>query len=133
VEFASAYVRRVLHDDGRVTGVEIEGDTIATPRVVLAAGSWSGLVAQASGDTLLPPRAVRPMRGQLVEVETRPSPVSHILFVVGAGGGYLVPRADGRIVIGSTMEEVGFRKEVTVDGLASLLAIARRAVPALGG
>src|SRR6185369_2820404 len=66
-EFASAYVRRVTHDGTRVTGVELEGDHLDATHVVVAAGSWSGLVDGAA----LPPRAIRPMRGQIVELETR--------------------------------------------------------------
>ena len=127
-EFATAYVRRVLHDGERVRGVECDGETIESARVIVAAGSWSGLVDGA----LLPPQAVRPMRGQLVELSTRPPRFAHVLFVKGRAGGYLVPRADGRVLVGSTMELVGFRKEVTADGLASLLSLARRAVPSLG-
>jgi glycine oxidase len=123
-EFATAYVRRVLHDGARVAGVEVEGERIASARVVVAAGSWSGLVDGAA----LPPLAVRPMRGQLVELETRPPLFTHVVF---GDGGYLVPRADGRVVVGSTMELVGFRKEVTAAGLEGLLALARRTVPAL--
>jgi glycine oxidase len=51
--------------------------------------------------------------------------------VVFGRGGYLVPRPDGRVVVGSTMEQVGFRKEVTAAGLESLLTLARRTVPSL--
>jgi glycine oxidase len=128
-EFASAYVRRIRHDGERVAAVEIEGDPIAADLVIVAAGSWSGLVDGAG----LPPRAVRPMRGQMVELETRPAPFARVLYshAEGAPGGYLVARADGRICVGSTMESVGFRKEVTAAGLQSLLALAQRAVPEL--
>jgi glycine oxidase len=123
-EFRSAYVRRVRHDGERATGVEIEGDAIAADCVIVAAGSWSGLIDGAA----LPERAVKPMRGQMVELETRPAPFSRVLT---ARGGYLVARADGRICVGSTMEAVGFRKEVTAAGLGQLLALAQRAVPEL--
>ncbi|MSP63291.1 MAG: glycine oxidase ThiO [Myxococcales bacterium] len=123
-EFQSAHVRRVLHDGQQARGVDIEGETVESPIVVVAAGSWSGLVDGAA----LPARAVRPMRGQMVELETRPSPIGHVLC---APGGYLVARSDGRIVVGSTMELVGFRKEVTAIGLETLCALARRVVPSL--
>jgi glycine oxidase len=117
-------VRRVVHDGARVVGVAVEDRTIESPRVIVAAGSWSGLVEGAA----LPPGSVRPMRGQIVELQTRPPKFTHVLF---APGGYLVPRADGRVLVGSTMELVGFRKEVTCAGLASLCSLAARAVPAL--
>jgi glycine oxidase len=129
-EFVTAYVRRVVHDGERVFGVEVEGERIDSARVVVAAGSWSSLVEGA----LLGPQAVRPMRGQLVELETRPPPLAHIVCLGGRErGGYLVPRPDGRVLVGSTMELVGFRKDVTAAGLESLLGLARRTVPSLSG
>jgi glycine oxidase len=118
-------VRRVLVAGDRVTGVELDGDTLAAGAVVVAAGSWSGLVDGAG----LTAGMVRPARGQLVAIETRPPVFRHILSVPHRG--YLVPRTDGTVVAGSTVEMVGFRKEVTVGGLADILDLARRVVPAL--
>ncbi|MEO7670470.1 MAG: glycine oxidase ThiO [Polyangia bacterium] len=119
------YVRRVCIEGGVATGVELDGDTLAAGTVVLAAGSWSGLV-EGGG---VPPSVVRPARGQLVAIETRPPLFRHVLSVHGRG--YLVPRRDGTVIAGSTVEMVGFRKEVTVGGLAAILALAETLVPAL--
>jgi glycine oxidase len=119
-----AYVRRVVHEGGRVAGVELEGEMLAARHVVVAAGSWSALVEGAA----LPPRVVRPMRGQMVQLETRP-PL--IRGTVTCAGGYLVGRADGRVLAGSTMELVGFDKRVTAGGLRHILDVAVRLVPAL--
>lgn len=119
------YVRRVCIEGGVATGVELDGDTLAAGTVVLAAGSWSGLV-EGGG---VPPSVVRPARGQLVAIETRPPLFRHVLSVHGRG--YLVPRRDGTVIAGSTVEMVGFRKEVTVGGLAGILALAETLVPAL--
>jgi glycine oxidase len=119
------YVRRVLVDKGAVTGVELDGDLLPAAVVVVAAGSWSGLVEGAG----VPPTVVRPARGQLVSIETRPPLFRH---VVSAPGGYLVPRRDGTVLAGSTVEMVGFRKEVTVGGLATILTLARMLIPGLG-
>ena len=118
------YVRRVLIEDGAVTGVELDGDALPAGVVVVAAGSWSGLVEGAG----VPPAVVRPARGQLVSIETRPPLFRH---VVAAPGGYLVPRRDGTVLAGSTVEMAGFRKEVTVGGLAAILTLARTLIPAL--
>ena len=118
------YVRRVLIDKDAVTGVELDGDVLPAGVVVVAAGSWSGLV-EGSG---VPPTVVRPARGQLVSIETRPPLFRH---VVSAPGGYLVPRRDGTVLAGSTVEMAGFRKEVTVGGLAGILTMARTVIPAL--
>ena len=118
------YVRRVLIDNGAVTGVELDGDVLPAGVVVVAAGSWSGLVEGAG----VPAAVVRPARGQLVSIETRPPLFRH---VVSAPGGYLVPRRDGTVLAGSTVEMAGFRKEVTVGGLAAILTLARTVIPAL--
>jgi glycine oxidase len=118
------YVRRVLINNGAVTGLELDGDVLPAATVVVAAGSWSGLVEGAG----VPPAIVRPARGQLVSIETRPPLFRH---VVSAPGGYLVPRRDGTVLAGSTVEMAGFRKEVTVGGLAAILTLARTVIPAL--
>jgi len=118
------YVRRVIVREGAAVGVELDGETLPAGVVVVAAGSWSGLVEGAG----VPSAVVRPARGQMVAIETRPP-----LFrqVVAAPGGYLVPRRDGTVLAGSTVEMAGFRKEVTVGGLAGILAMARTVIPAL--
>jgi glycine oxidase len=73
------------------------------------------------------PRVV-PARGQIVELKTSVPLLSSIVFGPDC---YLVPRADGRLLIGSTLEFVGFRREVTAGAVAKLLAAAIRLVPAL--
>jgi glycine oxidase len=65
----------------------------------------------------------------MIELRTPAPPMRHIVF---GGGGYLVPRADGRVLVGSTEEEVGYAKEVTAAGLGTLCARAARLCPALG-
>jgi glycine oxidase len=119
------YVRRVVIQGGAATGVELDGETLSAGAVVVAAGSWSGLVEGAG----VPATVVRPARGQLVAIETRPPLFRHVLSVHGRG--YLVPRPDGTVLAGSTVEMAGFRKEVTVGGLAQILGLAKTLVPAL--
>lgn len=120
------YVRRVVVAGGVAAGVELDGEVLSAGAVVVAAGSWSGLVEGAG----VPSSVVRPARGQLVSIETRPPLFRHVLSVHGRG--YLVPRRDGTVLAGSTVEMAGFRKEVTVGGLAQILGMARSLVPALG-
>ena len=119
------YVRRVLVDRGAAVGVELDGELLAAGAVVVAAGSWSGLVEGAG----VPAQVVRPARGQLASIETRPPILRHVISLHGRG--YLVPRRDGSVLAGSTMEMVGFRKEVTVAGLAQILTMAHTLVPSL--
>jgi glycine oxidase len=117
---------RVLHDGARVRGVEVVGRTYEAAHVVVACGAWSS--TSGLGGDALAERAVYPLRGQLLELDTRPPLLEHLVF---ADGGYLVPRSDGRVVVGSTEEDAGFQKEVTCAGLERLCVRARRVCPAL--
>jgi glycine oxidase len=119
------YVRRVITAGNRATGVELDGETLQAGTVVIAAGSWSSLV-EGGG---VPPPTVRPARGQMVAIEMRPPLFRHV--IAAHGRGYLVPRLDGTVLAGSTLEMVGYRKEVTVAGLAEILGMVRALVPAL--
>lgn len=118
-------VRRVVLADGRATGVALEdGSVLSADVVVLAAGSWSSLVEGVD----LPRDAVQPARGQIVELSLRMPPLRHVVFAEGV---YLVPRDDGRVLLGATLEFVGYTKEVTAVGLRTLLTAAARACPLL--
>jgi glycine oxidase len=123
-QFVTGQVRRIVVEGGRARGVEHESGRIDAERVVLAAGSWS-LQVQGHG---LPPGAVRPVRGQIAVVDTRPPLLSRVVF---SGHGYVVPRPDGRILCGSTMEEVGFEKAVTPGGLRHVFDVAIGIAPAI--
>ena len=120
---AGSPARRLVVEGGRVIAVEAAAETISTPRAVLAAGAWSCEVEGAG----LPPGAVRPVRGQIVELD----PATPLRRVVFTAIGYLVPKPRGRLLAGSTMEEAGFAKEVTVSGVRGILDAAHRIVPAL--
>jgi glycine oxidase len=123
---SGAYVRSIDVDHGRVRGVFLEdGSHLVCPIVLLAAGSWSTLV----GGTPLGAGAVRPARGQIVELETQALPLRRVVMGPRC---YLVPRDDGRILIGSTLEFVGYRREVTARAVRDLLGAAIELVPSLG-
>ena len=122
--FVSGQVSRIVTQGGRAVGVEHETGRIDAGAVVLAAGSWS-LLVEGHG---LPPRAVRPVRGQIAVLDTRPPLLSRVVF---SGNGYVVPRPDGRILCGSTMEEAGFEKAVTAAGLVHVLQVGIEIAPAL--
>jgi glycine oxidase len=124
VRFRTGYVRGIAQEGNRAVGVDLEGETLRADAVVVAAGSWSGLVAGARVD----PKVVRPARGQMVQLQTRLPVLSHVIF---CDQGYLVPRTDGRLLAGSTMELVGFEKQVTAVGLAKILTMALELCPSL--
>jgi glycine oxidase len=122
--FLTGQVLRIVHAGGRAVGVDHDSGRIEAERVVLAAGAWSSKV-EGNG---LPPGAVRPVRGQMALLDTRPPLLSRVVF---SGHGYVVPRADGRVLCGSTMEEVGFEKAVTAGGLRHVLEVGIGIAPAL--
>ena len=125
VSFLAGQVLRIWRQAGRAAGVEHERGRIEADAIVLAAGAWSAAV-EGSG---LPSGAVRPVRGQMAMLDTRPPLLQRVVF---SDKGYLVPRADGRVLCGSTMEEVGFERAVTAAGLSSVLALGIEIAPALG-
>jgi glycine oxidase len=103
--------------------VECGRERIAARAVINAAGAWAGLLP---GDPAPPP--VEPVRGHIASFETAPPLVRH---VVVSPAGYVVPRADGRLLAGSTAERAGFDKSVTAGALRHVLGIATDLVPAL--
>jgi glycine oxidase len=119
-------VAKLLTEGGRCVGVQLAPNEITrADAVVLAAGSWSSLVPGVPDE--LPP--VRPVRGQLVMLEERPPRLASIVF---EGHAYVVPRGDGRVICGSTMENVGHRREVTAAGVQGILSAAIAVAPRLG-
>lgn len=123
---ASTAVRAVRSAAGRVTGVAIEGGVGGAADaglVVLAAGAWSAGIAG-----LPRPLAVRPVKGQMAALRPAKMPIRH---VVGGRGAYCVPRDDGRVVVGATVEDVGFDERVDPAAVGELIGAAAAAVPAL--
>jgi glycine oxidase len=124
----SARVEDVVLDDAnaRVTGVVLEdGESVAAHHVVIAAGAWSGSVEGLPADACV---SVRPVKGQILRLRDPAGP-GLLERVVRFAGGYLVPRADGRYVLGATVEERGFERYATAGGVYELLRDAHEIVP----
>jgi glycine oxidase len=117
VEIAGGRVRAVVTDHGRDPA----------DVVILAAGAWSREIAGIPS-AYLPP--VRPIKGQMLALRMDPS-APLLRHVIWAPRSYLVPRQDGRLVIGATVEERGFDDKLTAGGLLALLEGAWRAVPTI--
>jgi glycine oxidase len=127
----------IVHQHCPVEEVEIVAHRargVVTPRgrepadvVVLAAGAWSREIGGIPADYLPP---VRPIKGQMLALRMDPA-AALLRHVVWLPRGYLVPRVDGRLVIGATVEERGFDPSVTAGGLLALIEGAWRAVPAI--
>ena len=108
----------------RIRGVQTARGHFESARYCVAAGAWSAGLLAPLGVTL----PVRPVRGQIVLLDVLPSPLRRTIEL---GSRYLVPRPDGKLLVGSTEEEVGFEKCNTPSGTASLLDLAARLCPAL--
>ena len=121
-------VEAIEHDAARVTGVRSSAGTVACEHVVLAAGPWSSALAPEVGGAL----PVRPVKGQILELRVRGGQGPLIDRIVRTPRCYLVPRADGRVVLGATVEEQGFDTAVTGDGVYRLLEAAWEVLPEVG-
>lgn len=105
-----------------VTVTMVDGATLTAMRVVVACGAWSGGLP---GVPMHLP--IAPVRGQLMSVASKA-----LRHVVMLGDGYVIPRGDGRTIIGGTEEHVGFDARHTDEGAQRVRALAAAILPALG-
>lgn len=117
-------------DKERITGVQTSSGLIPADKVVIAAGTWTtGILAELQWKP-----ALKPVKGQIVLLNTnqmheQTQPIlRHILLM---GHRYLVPRGDGRILVGASEEDVGFDKTPTKDVGQALQALAMQTIPCL--
>lgn len=123
VDFSSGdEVSSVNQADGRVVGITTTKTTFQAPKVVNCAGAWSGQIAPHAFPT-------RPVKGQMLCLA---APSRTLLkHVIRTSQGYLIPRSDGRIIVGTTVEEAGFNKRTDVDTIQRLHRAAVALVPEL--
>ena len=131
-------VTEVRAEDGRASGVRLarlaggEAETIDAEAVVVAAGCWSGTI---TGLDETVRNGIRPVKGQLLRLRTpaaMPPVLSHTVRATVRGAEvYLVPRADGEVVVGATSEERGFDRDVKAGAVHDLLRDAMSVVPVI--
>jgi glycine oxidase len=117
-------VSHLLVKQDRIAGVRTLYSELTAQNVVIACGAWSAALVKGLGREL----DIVPVRGQMLLYKTEPGTLKRIVL---SQGHYAIPRLDGRILVGSTMEEVGFDKAVTHEAREDLAAVARTLVPAL--
>jgi len=115
---ARAFVRRGGRVEAVIADVEGRDDRVAADTFVLAAGAWTGGLAAGLGVTC----ETRPIRGQIVLLDL---PRQVLTRVVNHGLDYLVPREDGKLLVGSTIEDAGFQAVTTPEAVARLRHLAR--------
>jgi glycine oxidase len=125
-EHASVARLELAGPDGPVTGVVLAGgERLHAGRVVLAAGAWTSDLQGLPAYARVP---VRPLKGQILRLRDPAGP-GLLQRVLRFADGYVVPRGDGRYVLGATMEERGFDAQPTVAGVYELLRHARELLP----
>jgi glycine oxidase len=109
--------------NGQVHLTTSDGD-LTCDVAIIAAGSWCGGISTRPA----PPVSVRPVRGQLVQLQSSPGALKHIVWGPAC---YLVPWKDGTVLVGATVEDVGFDERVTDEGIRQLRDSGERIAPAL--
>ncbi len=121
-------VVRISTTGARASGVELaDGTEVAASTVVIAAGAWSRAI-DGVPQALRPP--VRPVKGQMLalRMDAAAPLISHVVWAPNI---YMVPRSDGRLLLGATVEEKGFDMTLTAGGVLALLEAAWRVLPAI--
>ncbi len=123
-------VERIVIENGTATGIQTQDGFQEADVCILAAGCWSGGIGGLP-NTLIPP--VRPVKGQMLALRMQDGVIlKNVIRTVTTRypmSVYLVPRGDGRLIVGATTEEVGFDTDLTVGGIYELLDGACEAVP----
>lgn len=119
-------VRRILFADNRISGVETSRGEMTAATYIVAAGAWSaGLLGE-----LAPPVVLNPVRGQMLLFRIAPGALSRVVMQNGI---YLIPRKDGHVLAGSTLENAGFDKSTTEEAATLLRRVAGEIFPGLRG
>jgi glycine oxidase len=109
----------------RIVAALSDAGPLVAERFLISTGAWTDSLVEMIG---WKPQ-IRPIRGQIALLNSSSRLLQRIIL---QGSRYIVPRADGRVLVGSTEEDVGFDKRTTASAVADLLAFACRLVPALG-
>lgn len=122
--FENSPVERLIIEGKLARGVQIAAGELLSDNVVIAGGAWSAKLLAETGIEL----PVKPIRGQMILFRAEPGVVSRIVL---SQDRYVIPRKDGRILVGSTLEDVGFEKLTTEQAREELYAEALRLIPEL--
>ena len=119
-------IERLLVENGRIAGAETDAGRITADRTVLATGAWTSLIKLGPTDL---PFEVKPVRGQMIAFRNAKRLFQRVIY---SRRGYIVPRNDGRILAGSTTENVGFDRSVTAEASIMLRELASEISPGIG-
>ncbi|MEQ1605894.1 MAG: glycine oxidase ThiO [Pyrinomonadaceae bacterium] len=120
-------IERLTVDNGIVIGAETDQETFTADTTVLATGAWTSLIKLGIAEM---PFKVEPVRGQIATFQTAKRLFQRVIY---SPRGYIVPRADGRVLAGSTSERVGFDKSLTESAAAHLREMSSEIAPSTAG
>lgn len=120
----SCEITGFIVENNRATGVTTQQTQYFAEHIVVASGAWSSHLLNKVNVSI----EVKPLRGQMLLFNTRPGLLERIIL---DDSRYLIPRLDGRILVGSTLEDVGFEKSITYEARESLWHSATRIMPAI--
>ncbi len=123
-EFVSREVRSLIFENNKVIGVETDIEKFYAPIIIIASGAWTSLIRDKFN--LLSNIEIKPIRGQMLAFNDNHKLFRHVIY---SPRGYLVPRKNCRILVGATVEDVGFDNRTTDLGTVSLLNIAFEIAP----
>lgn len=120
----NAEITHLLAENGKINGAAAASEKFFAAKVVLTTGAWTSLI-KTDGFSL---PSVKPVRGQMICFQTAKRLFGKVIYTPR---GYIVPRADGRILVGATVEDAGFDKSVTDAGTEILRETALEISPSL--
>lgn len=109
---------------GRITGVRTTAGEIAASQVIVCTGAWTAQLLDKIGRK----PQIQPVRGQMILFYAKPGQIRHVTLYRDR---YVIPRKDGRVLIGSTIEEAGFDKRTTAEAKEELYRVAVELFPLL--
>lgn len=117
-------VKQLLIENRKIVGAETDTEKFFAEKVILATGAWTSFLR--AENLVMPP--VKPIRGQMIAFQTAKRLFQRVIY---SSRGYLVPRLDGRVLAGATVEDAGFDKSVTTEGIDFLRENAFEIAPSL--
>jgi len=111
-------------EDGRVRGVTTTAGAIDAEQIIVCTGAWTAQLLEKLGRK----PDIRPVRGQMILFYAKPGQIRHLSLYRER---YVIPRKDGRVLIGSTLEEAGFEKRTTAEAKEELYRVATEMFPLL--
>ncbi len=119
-------IKSLVTENGKIVGAKSEDESFHAETVILTTGAWTSLIK--FGENAPSSIKVKPVRGQMLSYRTAKRLFTKVIY---SPRGYLVPRSDGRILVGATVEDAGFDKSLTANGINFLQTNALEIAPNL--